>query len=145
MAASLFLSPGGAKFTGVMLSLANHAMLQELRTLHTGACCTWAPHAGVPVGLMGFDGSDRGQLGSRGRRHARLLAQRGRQAPGAAPEEVPEDRRGAGPLPPRVPEESPVSPGGPARCYRRHGNAGAAVNAIWFKVTTSEVANVAHK
>lgn len=114
VAASLFLSPGGPKFTSLMLSLAHHVMLQEMKTFHTGACCTWAPHACVQVGLMILDGSDRGQLGSRGRRHARLLAQRGRQALGAGPQEVPEDRRGAGPLPPRVPEESPVSPVGPS-------------------------------
>lgn len=36
--ASLFLSPGGPKFTSLMLSLANHAMLQEMKTFRTGAC-----------------------------------------------------------------------------------------------------------
>lgn len=36
MVASLFLSPGGPKFTNLMLSLANHVMLQEMKTFHTG-------------------------------------------------------------------------------------------------------------
>lgn len=64
VAASLFLSPGGPKFTSLMLSLANHVMLQEMKTFNTGACSTWVPHACIQVGLMIFDGFDRGQLGS---------------------------------------------------------------------------------
>lgn len=32
----MFLSPGGPKFTSLMLSLANHVMLQEMKTFHTG-------------------------------------------------------------------------------------------------------------
>lgn len=138
MAASLFLSPGGPKFTSLMLSLANHVMLQEMKTFRTGACCTWAPRARAQVGLMISDASDRGQLGSRGRRHARLLAQHGRQALGAAPKEVPENRRGAGSLPPRVPEESPVSAVTQvASPWQRR----AAANSSWFDAT-SNVLNV---
>lgn len=36
--ASLFLSPGGPKFTSLMLNLANHVMLQEMKTFRTGVC-----------------------------------------------------------------------------------------------------------
>lgn len=34
--ASLFLSPGGPKFISLMLQLANHVMLQEMKTFKTG-------------------------------------------------------------------------------------------------------------
>ena len=34
--ASLFLSPGGPKFISLMLQLANHVMLQEIKTFKTG-------------------------------------------------------------------------------------------------------------
>lgn len=36
--ASLFLSPGGPRFTSLMLNLANHIMLQEMKTFRTGVC-----------------------------------------------------------------------------------------------------------
>lgn len=112
--ASLFLSPGGPKFTSLMLHLAQHVMLQEMKTFHTGALhLAAAPGPARPV-LTVCDGFHRGQLGPRGGGAARLLAPHGRQAPGADQQEVPEDRRGAGPVPPRVPEESPVSAAGVA-------------------------------
>lgn len=38
MLASLFLSPGGPKFTGLMLDVARHIMLQEMKTFRTGVC-----------------------------------------------------------------------------------------------------------
>ncbi|KAK7909707.1 hypothetical protein WMY93_014391 [Mugilogobius chulae] len=41
--ASLFLSPGGPKFVTLMLHLANHVMLQEMKTLHTDG--SWVPEA----------------------------------------------------------------------------------------------------
>lgn len=41
--ASLFLSPGGPKFTSLMLHLANHVMLQEMKTFTTDD--SWAPEA----------------------------------------------------------------------------------------------------
>ncbi|KAM9836845.1 HAUS augmin-like complex subunit 6 [Aulostomus maculatus] len=41
--ASLFLSPGGPKFTSLMLNLANHVMLQEMKTFTTGG--SWVPEA----------------------------------------------------------------------------------------------------
>lgn len=34
--ASLFLSPGGPKFTSLMLNLANHVMLQQMKTFTAG-------------------------------------------------------------------------------------------------------------
>lgn len=40
---SLFLSPGGPKFVTLMLHLANHVMLQEMKTFNTDS--TWAPEA----------------------------------------------------------------------------------------------------
>ncbi|XP_011605069.2 HAUS augmin-like complex subunit 6 [Takifugu rubripes] len=43
VAASLFLSPGGPKFTSLMLSLAHHVMLQEMKTFHTEG--SWVPEA----------------------------------------------------------------------------------------------------
>ncbi|XP_029932636.1 HAUS augmin-like complex subunit 6 isoform X2 [Myripristis murdjan] len=39
--ASLFLSPGGPKFINVMLQLANHVMLQEMKTFTTNG--SWVP------------------------------------------------------------------------------------------------------
>ncbi|XP_068444016.1 HAUS augmin-like complex subunit 6 [Clinocottus analis] len=41
--ASLFLSPGGPKFTSLMLNLANHVMLQEMKTFTTDD--NWVPAA----------------------------------------------------------------------------------------------------
>ncbi|XP_031706479.1 HAUS augmin-like complex subunit 6 [Anarrhichthys ocellatus] len=41
--ASLFLSPGGPKFISLMLHLANHVMLQEMKTLTTDD--SWVPEA----------------------------------------------------------------------------------------------------
>ncbi|XP_030287242.1 HAUS augmin-like complex subunit 6 isoform X2 [Sparus aurata] len=41
--ASLFLSPGGPKFISLMLQLANHVMLQEMKTFKTDG--TWVPEA----------------------------------------------------------------------------------------------------
>ncbi|XP_034532368.1 HAUS augmin-like complex subunit 6 [Notolabrus celidotus] len=41
--ASLFLSPGGPKFVSLMLHLANHVMLQEMKTFTTGD--SWVPEA----------------------------------------------------------------------------------------------------
>ncbi|XP_059210309.1 HAUS augmin-like complex subunit 6 [Centropristis striata] len=41
--ASLFLSPGGPKFTNLMLHLANHVMLQEMKTFTTDD--SWVPAA----------------------------------------------------------------------------------------------------
>ncbi|XP_067111192.1 HAUS augmin-like complex subunit 6 [Osmerus mordax] len=41
--ASLFLSPGGPKFINLMLWLANHVMLQDMKTLSTDG--TWVPEA----------------------------------------------------------------------------------------------------
>ncbi|XP_034413296.1 HAUS augmin-like complex subunit 6 isoform X2 [Cyclopterus lumpus] len=41
--ASLFLSPGGPKFTTLMLHLANHVMLQEMKTFTTED--SWVPEA----------------------------------------------------------------------------------------------------
>ncbi|KAG7243305.1 hypothetical protein INR49_011760, partial [Caranx melampygus] len=41
--ASLFLSPGGPKFTSLMLNLANHVMLQEMKTFTTDD--SWVPEA----------------------------------------------------------------------------------------------------
>ncbi|CAL1590134.1 unnamed protein product [Knipowitschia caucasica] len=41
--ASLFLSPGGPKFVALMLNLANHTMLQEMKTFKTDG--TWVPEA----------------------------------------------------------------------------------------------------
>ena len=35
--ASLFLSPGGPKFVNLMLHLANHVMLHEMKTFSTGS------------------------------------------------------------------------------------------------------------
>ncbi|XP_021433803.2 HAUS augmin-like complex subunit 6 isoform X2 [Oncorhynchus mykiss] len=41
--ASLFLSPGGPKFVNLMLHLANHVMLHEMKTFSTDG--TWVPEA----------------------------------------------------------------------------------------------------
>lgn len=41
--ASLFLSPGGPKFVSLMLHLANHVMLQEMKTFTTDG--SWVPEA----------------------------------------------------------------------------------------------------
>ncbi|XP_030017995.1 HAUS augmin-like complex subunit 6 isoform X2 [Sphaeramia orbicularis] len=41
--ASLFLSPGGPRFTNLMLHLANHVMLQEMKTFTTDG--SWVPEA----------------------------------------------------------------------------------------------------
>uniref|UniRef100_A0A8C7YYU2 HAUS augmin-like complex subunit 6 N-terminal domain-containing protein n=1 Tax=Oryzias sinensis TaxID=183150 RepID=A0A8C7YYU2_9TELE len=41
--ASLFLSPGGPKFTNLMLHLAHHVMLQEMKAFTTDDC--WVPEA----------------------------------------------------------------------------------------------------
>ncbi|KAG8006228.1 HAUS augmin-like complex subunit 6 [Nibea albiflora] len=41
--ASLFLSPGGPKFISLMLHLANHVMLQEMKTFNTDD--SWVPEA----------------------------------------------------------------------------------------------------
>ncbi|KAM9335233.1 HAUS augmin-like complex subunit 6 [Symphorus nematophorus] len=41
--ASLFLSPGGPKFVNLMLNLANHVMLQEMKTFTTDD--SWVPEA----------------------------------------------------------------------------------------------------
>lgn len=41
--ASLFLSPGGPKFVSLMFQLANHVMLQEMKSFKTDA--TWVPEA----------------------------------------------------------------------------------------------------
>ncbi|KAI3376501.1 hypothetical protein L3Q82_016953 [Scortum barcoo] len=41
--ASLFLSPGGPKFISLMLDLANHVMLQEMKTFTTDG--SWVPEA----------------------------------------------------------------------------------------------------
>ncbi|XP_073330611.1 HAUS augmin-like complex subunit 6 [Pagrus major] len=41
--ASLFLSPGGPKFISLMLQLANHVMLQDMKTFNTDG--TWVPEA----------------------------------------------------------------------------------------------------
>ncbi|XP_019951067.2 HAUS augmin-like complex subunit 6 [Paralichthys olivaceus] len=41
--ASLFLSPGGPKFIGLMLQLSNHVMLQEMKTFTTED--SWVPEA----------------------------------------------------------------------------------------------------
>ncbi|KAF7669015.1 hypothetical protein LDENG_00264020 [Lucifuga dentata] len=43
--ASLFLSPGGTKFIMLMLNLANHVMLQEMKTFTTDD--SWVPEAAV--------------------------------------------------------------------------------------------------
>lgn len=49
--ASLFLSPGGPKFTNLMLCLANHVMLQDMKTFSTDG--TWVPEAaGSPASCM---------------------------------------------------------------------------------------------
>lgn len=120
--ASLFLSPGGPKFTSLMLNLANHVMLQEMKTFRTGVCSTLCATPAPPMGpdglgwgflllFVNFFWFFRRQLGPRGRGHSRLLAGYGSQAFGADQQKVPENSGGAGSIPPRVPEESPVSPG----------------------------------
>lgn len=101
-----------------MLNLANHVMLQEMKTFSTGGAPPWGAvhvHVRPRVALTAFAGVflPRGHLGSRGRGHARLLAGHGGEALGAGQETVPEDGGGAGPVPPGLPEESPVSPAGP--------------------------------
>ncbi|XP_016894761.1 HAUS augmin-like complex subunit 6 isoform X2 [Cynoglossus semilaevis] len=49
--ASLFLSPGGPKFIGLMLQLANHVMLQEMKTFTTDG--SWFPEtASVPASSL---------------------------------------------------------------------------------------------
>ncbi|XP_041841023.1 HAUS augmin-like complex subunit 6 [Melanotaenia boesemani] len=49
--ASLFLSPGGPKFTSLMLHLAKHTMLQEMKTFTTDD--TWVPEAiAVPASTL---------------------------------------------------------------------------------------------
>lgn len=53
--ASLFLSPGGPKFISLMLNLANHVMLQELKTVTTGRSNSVAANPGIslsPFSLM---------------------------------------------------------------------------------------------
>lgn len=112
--ASLFLSPGGPRFTSLMLNLANHIMLQEMKTFRTGVCSALGAVCVRPLRSDGLCWCFfRGQLGSRGRGHTGLLAGHGSQAFGADHQTVSENSCGAGSFPPRVPEESPVSPGGP--------------------------------
>ncbi|XP_008294571.1 HAUS augmin-like complex subunit 6 [Stegastes partitus] len=49
--ASLFLSPGGPKFTSLMLHLANHVMLQEMKTFTTDD--SWTPEtAATPASTL---------------------------------------------------------------------------------------------
>lgn len=49
--ASLFLSPGGPKFTSLMLHLVNHVMLQEMKTFTTDD--SWLPEAAaVPASTL---------------------------------------------------------------------------------------------
>ncbi|CAJ1086359.1 HAUS augmin-like complex subunit 6 [Xyrichtys novacula] len=49
--ASLFLSPGGPKFVSLMLHLANHVMLQEMKTFTTDS--SWVPEAAaVPASSL---------------------------------------------------------------------------------------------
>ncbi|KAM6959603.1 HAUS augmin-like complex subunit 6 [Tautogolabrus adspersus] len=50
--ASLFLSPGGPKFVSLMLHLANHVMLQEMKTFTTDG--SWVPE-GAAMPASSFD------------------------------------------------------------------------------------------
>jgi len=52
---SLFLSPGGTKFTSLMLHLASHVMLQEMNAFATGMILfVYLFSSAVPGRLMGF-------------------------------------------------------------------------------------------
>ncbi|AWP00939.1 putative HAUS augmin-like complex subunit 6 isoform 2 [Scophthalmus maximus] len=54
--ASLFLSPGGPKFINLMLHLANHVMLQEMKTFTTDS--KWVPEAAaIPTSSLGMAGT----------------------------------------------------------------------------------------
>ncbi|KAM4713796.1 HAUS augmin-like complex subunit 6 isoform 2-T2 [Anableps anableps] len=50
---SLFLSPGGPKFIGLMLHVASHVMLQDMKTLTTDK--SWIPEAAaIPASTLNF-------------------------------------------------------------------------------------------